>query len=357
MKHILFTLILASGFAASGCKPKSPATPNAQAAGGAAAIQVVAVPVRIEPVLETVPLVGSVTANEMVVLRSETEGLVETIHFEEGDSVDAGQLLVSLDATKLAASLDEAEANLKLSQANFDRARDLLRDQLISQQEFDQAAASYAASEASVNLRRRLQRDTRINAPFAGFVGARRISPGQVIDRNTVITSLVDLNPVRVDVQVPERYLSQLAVGQTIRFQVDAYRNETFDGEVYFVSPELDATTRTAQIKAMVANPDYRLRAGMFAKLELTVQLRESARVVPEPALVSDGDQFMVFVVDAEKQVSLRPVKVGLRMASKAEILEGVNEGDLVVVEGTQKLYPGAAARLADEDRMRPYLQ
>jgi membrane fusion protein (multidrug efflux system) len=342
--------------AGTACKPEATSGSGSGSGGGAPAVQVVAVPVRREPVLETVPLVGSIAPNEMVVIRSETEGLVETIHFEEGDRVSAGQLLISLDSTKLAASLAEAEANLQLSQTNYERARELLRDRLISQQDFDQEAAFLASSEAGVNLRRRLQRDTRIQAPFAGILGERRVSPGQVIDRNSIITSLVDLDRVRVDIQVPERYLSQIKVGQTIRFQVDAYPQTPFEGEVYFISPQLESTTRTAQIKAMVANPELRLRSGMFAKLELTVQLRDNALVVPEPALVSDGDRFQVFVVDAEKQVRLKTVRVGLRMAGKAEILEGLSEGDEVVVEGTQKIYPDAVVRLAGEDRMRPYL-
>jgi membrane fusion protein (multidrug efflux system) len=232
----------------------------------------------------------------------------------------------------------------------------LFRDKLISQQEFDQIAAQFQANEAGLELKRRQLRDTQIRAPFNGIVGARQISPGQVIGKNVTLTWLVDLDPVKVEVNVPERYLSQVVLGQSMEFGVAAFPNDRFKGEVYFISPQLDSATRTALVKARIPNPGHKLKGGMFANLALTLRLRDSAIVVPEPALVSNGDTVTVFVVDDKGTAQVRPVKVGLRLAGKAELLSGVQAGDKVVVEGVQKLFPGASVKPAPPESAAPYL-
>ncbi|MEI6341743.1 MAG: efflux RND transporter periplasmic adaptor subunit [Verrucomicrobiota bacterium] len=323
--------------------------------GGPMAVQVVAVPARQRPVTEVVPLVGSIAANESVEVKCEADGTVAEIRFEEGQRVEKGALLVALDETKFKATLGEAEAGQRLAEANFKRAQQLADGKLISQAEFEQASATFTMNEATVELRRRNLRDARILAPFSGIVGARLVSPGQVISRQSTLTSLVDLDTVKVEMNVPERNLGQVSVGQKIRFRVDSYPKDLFEGDVYFVSPQLDAATRTALVKARVTNRDGRLRAGMFAKLDLAIQLRDDALVVPEPALLSNGDAFSVFVVTPQTNVVIRPVKVGLRLAGKAEIVSGLTNGEVVVVEGHQKLFPGAPVKLAPEASAAAY--
>ncbi len=144
---------------------------------GPPVVQVVAVEARRQPVAETLSLVGSVAAKEMVDIKSETDGVVQEIRFQEGQRMEKGQLLVQLDESKLAATLAEAEANFKLSRANGERAQQLYKDKLISQQEFDQAAATFSMTQASLDLKKRELKDTRIYAPFSGVVGARYVSP------------------------------------------------------------------------------------------------------------------------------------------------------------------------------------
>ncbi|KAB2660077.1 MAG: efflux RND transporter periplasmic adaptor subunit [Verrucomicrobia bacterium] len=339
--------------ASVGCKPKPVAGGGR---GEGFVVQVVAVPVRQQAVVEVVPLVGSIAANESIEVKTETDGVVKEIRFAEGGKVPAGELLVALDDTKFTTSLGEAEANRELARANFDRAKHLQADKLIAQQEYDQAAATFAMNDATVELRRRQLRDTRVVAPFAGTVGARQVSPGQVISRATLLTTLVDLETVKVEMNVPERYLGQIQTGQKIRFRVDAYPKDRFEGDVYFVSPQLEAGTRTALVKARVANADGRLKAGMFAKLDLTVQLRENALVIPEPALMHNGDALGVFVVGPQSNAIPRVVTIGIRIAGKAEVTGGLKAGELVVVEGVQKLFPNAPVRLAPAAAAAPYL-
>ena len=334
---------------------KSPGA--AAGAAGAFAIRVVALPAREEPVIDTVSLVGSVTPNEMIEVKSEMDGMVKQIGFEEGQRVEKGQMLVLLEETKLAAALAEADANLRLAKTSFDRTADLHRNKLISQQDYDQAAATFSANEAGVDLKRRLLSDARMTAPFSGIAGSRQISPGQVISRNTLLTTLVDLDVVKVEVSVPERYLSQVHVGLGVGFKVAAFPGETFQGEVYFISPQLDTGTRTALVKARIANPGGRLKGGMFANLDLTLQLRKSALVIPEPAVINNGDITMVFVINTNHTAEMKTVKVGLRLAGRAEILSGLHAGDTAVVEGVQKLRPGALVELSGPESAAPYLR
>jgi membrane fusion protein (multidrug efflux system) len=316
---------------------------------------VVLLEARRQPVTESLTLTGTITPNEMVEIKAETDGIVQEILFAEGERVADSQLLVKLDETKSAAALAEAEAQLKLSQANHDRARQLFQDRLISQQEFDQTSSIFAVNQATVNMKQRDLKDARVNAPFAGVVGARQISPGQVITRTTVLTWLVDLNTVKVEVKVPERYLRQLSLGQPLEFSVAAFPGELFKGEVYFVSPQIDEGTRTALVKARIPNADAKLRGGMFASLDLKLQLREAAIVIPEPALMSSADAFLVFVVGADGKAQMRPVEVGLRMAGRAEVVKGLEVGEKVVVEGTMKLFPGAPVTAAPDEQSAPY--
>lgn len=351
---VLAVLALAGG---AGCKPAAaPGGAQGGPPGGGVAVQVVAVEARRQPVTESIPLVGSIAPNEVIEVKAETDGIVKEIGFDEGQRVEKGALLVALDETKLQAELHEAEANAQLSRATFARTEQLFRDNLLSQQEYDQAAATFAMTQAALERRERDLKDARVVAPFAGLTGARQISPGQVISRNSTLTWLVDLDPVKIEVTVPERVLNQLRIGQAVEFKVAAFPDETFQGDVYFISPQLDAGTRTALVKARIPNADHKLRGGMFASLDLALQLRDDALVIPEPAIINNGDATMVFAVTSTNTATMKPVKIGLRLAGKAEVLSGLEAGEQVIVEGTQKLFPGAAVKLAGPEAAAAYL-
>ena len=338
-----------------GCKPASLASGGT--GRGLPVFRVVVVESKVQAIAEMVPLVGTLAANESIEVKSEAEGVIQRIGFEEGAKVAAGTLLAALDTTKLAASLREMEASLELSRANLDRAKQLLSEKLISQQDFDQTSASFNVNQSGVELRRRMLKDTEIFAPFAGTIGARQVSPGQVISKATVLTTLVDLSVMKVEVTVPERFLGQILLGQAIQFSVDAFPSTLFTGTVSFISPELDSGTRTALVKARVANPEGHLRAGMFVKLDLSIRLKESALVIPEPALLSNGDSYSVFVVGPQTNAVLKPITLGIRLAGKAEVVSGLNPGDWVVVEGVKKIFPGAALQLAPASAAAAYLR
>ncbi|HEX7861154.1 MAG TPA: efflux RND transporter periplasmic adaptor subunit [Verrucomicrobiae bacterium] len=313
--------------------------------------QVVVAEARTQRVVETLSRVANIQANEMVEIKSETDGVVQEILFEEGQQVQKGQLLVKLDETRLAASMAQAEANFKLSQANFDRAKQLSEEKLISQQEFEQNAATFQANQANLDFMRRSLKDARILAPFEGIVSSRQVSPGQIITKNTILTWLIDYDPVKVEFHVPEKFLGQVKEKQRIEVAVEAFPNEKFSGEVFFVSPYVDQTNRTAQIKAYIPNADRRLKPGMFANLDLALVVRENSTVIPEAAVtqILTNSQAMVFGVDDSGTAQLKRIRTGVRLVGSIEVLEGLKPGDKVIVEGLQKVVPGAPVRIAQD--------
>jgi len=353
MRFSLFTIPLcALCLAVAGCRKK----PDAAAGPGSFAVQVVAVEAKRQPISESLSLVGSLAANELVEIKSETDGMVEEINFKEGERVEKGRVLFRLEESKFAASVAESDANFKVAHANFERSQQLVKEKLIAPQEFDTIAAQYHAAQATLELRKRLLRDARIYAPFGGIVGAREVSPGQVIARNTLLTWVVDLDTIKAEFNVPERFLSQVRVGQIIELSVATYADEKFPGEVYFISPHVDPVFRTVLVKAYVKNQELRLRPGMFANLDLTLKVREQAVLVPESAITISSDKASLYTIEGGDTAQLKPVTTGVRTGGKVEITGGLNGGELVVVEGTQKLRPGAKVKLAPPEAAQPYL-
>jgi membrane fusion protein (multidrug efflux system) len=342
MRNFILALLFGMVFIA-GCKK--------QAAGPAKMPppQVVVAEARRERVVETLSRVANIQANEMVAISSETDGVVQEMPFEEGQKVEKGQLLVRLDETKLAATLAQAEANFKLSEANFERAKQLAAEKLISQQEFEQNAATFQANQANLDFTKRQLKDAKILAPFEGVVSSRQVSPGQIITKNTIISWLIDYDPVKVEFHVPEKFLGQVKEKQPIEVTVEAFPNEIFRGKVFFVSPYVDPTNRTAQVKAYIPNPDHRLKPGMFASLQLTLLVRENSTVIPEAAItqILTNSQAMVIAVDGSGTAQLRKIKTGVRLVGAIEVLEGLKPGEKVIVEGLQKVVPGAPVRIA----------
>ncbi len=357
LMRFLPTIVLVLAFTGTACKPK-PAAPVAVAVAKTVRppTQVVVAEVKRETVSEKLALVGTFAADEQVEIKAEIEGVVQEINFEEGQPVEAGRMLFKLDESKLFLAIKEAESGFKLAQVNHTRAAQLLKEKLIPQAEFDQAAAQFEASRVVLELRNRHLKDARIHAPFDGVMSARNVSVGQVIARNTALVTLVKLDPVRVELSVPERYLGQLKLGQTIEVNVAAFPGYKFTGTVFFIGPQVDPSTRTAMVKARLPNPKRELLPGMLAQVELILAMRENAIVIPETAIGQNfGDnQASLFVVDSNQTVQPRKVRLGVRLPGKVEVLSGVAAGEQVVVEGLQKIAPGSKVKVAspnDEKR------
>lgn len=284
-----------------------------------------------------VATVGSLRADESVVVRPETSGRVERIHFTEGGTVGAGQVLFTLDGSLARAALNEASANLDNSRRTADRANRLGRDRLLSQSDIDTARARYAVDQARVESARTALSKLTLRAPFAGRVGLREVSVGEVVNAGQALVTLVRTDPIEVDFSVPETQIPNLRAGQRLTVSVDAYPGDTFGGEVAAIDPVIDPQTRSAKLRARIPNPDGRLKPGQFAKLTLdTGGGATTALLVPEQALMQDGDtRFVYAVVDGKAKRTT--VKTGARVPGKVEVTDGLKAGDVVITAGQAK--------------------
>ncbi len=322
---------------------------SAAAKGGAPApgsVTVEAVPVTIASLPQTITAVGSLRSDESVTLRPEVAGRISSIAFLEGQPVAKGAMLVRLDPAVPQAEAQQARANLVLARTKFDRAVDLAKSNFISGQAKDEAENNLKVAEASLQLAEAKLAKMDLRAPFSGVIGLRSVSVGDYVKEGADLVNLESIDPLKVDFRVPEVYMRQVKVGQPLQIQLDALPGKTFEGKVFAVNPLIDAAGRSVVIRAMVRNPDTSLRPGMFARVRLITRDAQNALVLPEQALVPQGDQQFVYRIVDGKAVRTK-VDVGQRRDAKVEILNGVAKDDLVVTAGQLKLRDGAPVSVA----------
>jgi len=266
---------------------------------------------------------------------------LKEIHFQEGQPVEKGAPLFTLDDSVYRAQLADAEAKLKLAEQTHKRTAQLFSNKYATAQSADESASNLAVSTAAVELARVQLEKAHIVAPFSGIVGLRHVSVGEYIAAGQALVNLEAIDPVKADFRVPERFLPAIKVGQTIRIKVDAFPGEMFEGKVYAIDPRLDIAGRSLVVRAMVPNRDQRLRPGLFARISVLLQLKEDALSVPEQAIVPQGDsQFVFKIVDGTAK--LTKVITGTRREGRVEIIEGLAAGDQVVTAGQLKIRDGA---------------
>lgn len=308
-----------------------------------------AVEVTIRPLEASVSTVGSLRAAEAVMLRPEIAGRIERIHVADGQPVEAGEALFSLDAALINAEVNEASANLDRSRRAHTRARELSGRKLISNADFDSAEADLAVDEARLASARARLEKTIIRAPFSGAVGLRQVSLGQYIGVGDDLVNVVKLNPMQVDFQLPEVRLTSLAPGVSVKVTVDAFPDRAFVGEIMAIDPQIDAAGRSVSVRALLDNKEVILRPGLFARVEVVLSANPAALMVPEQALWPMGDKHYVFRVEAEI-AKLLEVELGQRLPGWAEIVSGLAAGDVVVTAGQMKLRDGAPVQVQSRD-------
>lgn len=293
---------------------------------------------------DDVAAVGSLKSNESVVLRPEIAGRIAAIHLREGMPAAKGAVLVALDAATQAAELRQAEANLALSQANYRRTEDLYQKKFVAERARDEAAANLKVLEAAVALAQAKLQKTQIRAPFAGIVGIRNVSVGDYVKEGQELINIEDIGSLKVDFRLPESYLSRLQKGQAVELSADAMPGQAFKGVLDAIDPLLDASGRAISLRARLANPDLKLRPGMFVRVRLAFGGERQGLSVPEEALVPAGHDNFVFRV-AEGKAQRVMVKIGQRRGATVEIAEGLKAGDEVVTAGQLKLRDGVPVK------------
>lgn len=335
----LFVLAAAVS-AAPGCGKKSPS-----AAGGGFQMPptpVETAPVNRGPVSDRFTAVGTVEAGDAITVVSEIDGVIVALPFREGGQVQQGALLAQIDDATLRAEVERNEAVCQQSQTMYDRVKAVVDQKAGAPQDLDDADAALKVARANLALAKAQLAKTRVTAPFDGFVGARRISPGAFVRGGEPITDLASIAELRVTFSAPERLLGKLSRGSAVTVSTTAFPGVELTGRLDVIEPVLDPATRSARVIARVSNPKSLFRPGMSADITVVLSERAEALTVPNEAVFVQGNQPYVFVVNPDSSVVRAAVTLGTRLAADVEVTAGLQGGQTVVRAGHQKLYDGA---------------
>ena len=357
-KKIIYPVLAAVGIAAaSGAawwyQNKAPASatsasaPAAASASGAAGPakppSVDVVKVEIAKVTDDTQAVGSLRSRQGVMLRPEVSGRVTQLNFRDGDRVRKGQVLVQLDDQLPLAQVQQSQAELSIAKANHERNKDLVAQSFISQRSVEESAANLDVAIAKLALSQATAARLKILAPFDGITGIRTVNIGDYLKDGADIVNIEDIDAVFVDFRLPERFQSKVRKGQAAAVTLDALPGAKFVALIQAVDPLIDVNGRSVSVRGCIDNRQLQLRPGMFARVTAVFGERSNAKIVPEEAVVPQGSKAFVIRIKPGatpgSQVTQRvEVKVGIRRPGKVEILEGLDEGDTVVVAGQQRL-------------------
>jgi membrane fusion protein (multidrug efflux system) len=336
------------GGATASAAPKPGATPGGASArpAGGPVVRVVAMPSRVERLSLVVEALGTARANESIDVTSKVSNVVSAVRFVEGQQVRRGELLVELDGDQARADLAVAEAALTESASQLRRSRELYATKVLSDQQIEQIEATHAANTARVAAAQARVGDTMIRAPFAGRVGLRRVSVGSLVAPGTLITTLDDTHTIKLDFTVPETVIAAMQSGLLLEASSIAYPDQRFAGRVASVDSRVDPQTRSITVRATVPNERGLLKPGMFLNVRLA-RGEADMLVVPEESLVPEQGEVFVYVV-RDGTVAKRKIETGQRRVGTVQVVAGLEPGELVVTEGTQKLRDGASVDVVE---------
>jgi membrane fusion protein (multidrug efflux system) len=311
--------------------------------------------------------VGSLEAVQGITVSAELSGKIVQIDFKPGSLVKAGELLLRQDTSSEEAQLRAAEAAATLAKLNMERFGKLLIERTIAQSQFDNAEAAYKQAVAQAdNIRAGIAKKT-IRAPFAGRLGIRLVNLGQVINAGEPIVSLQSLDPIYVNFSLPQQQLPQLKPGLMVRVTADALPGDVIEGKITAINPQVDAATRNIRIQATLANPDERLRPGMFVNVAVVLPARDRVLVIPATAVLYAPYSDSVFVVEEKEDEGGGPpvrfvrqqfAQLGEKRGDFVSVVSGLREGQTVVSTGVFKLRNGQSVvvdnRLAPEFKLNP---
>lgn len=293
--------------------------------------------------------VGSLVAINGINVSTEVNGIVSEIIFKSGQPVEQGEILIRLDSSVDEAAVEALRAERKLTEVQFIRAKDLLKKNVMSKSEFDEAQARYDAASARVKQQEAVIKRKVIRAPFAGLAGIRQVDLGQYIEAGHPIVSLQMLDPIYVDYTLPERYLTRVKPGQVVKLQLDAIPGRVFQGEVSAVNSGVDTGTRTLKVRATLANTDGIMRPGMFAEVETVTGEAQPVLTLPRTAISFHTYGNFVFVIhsnEAGKPTVKRTAVDTLETRRGRVVIKGLPAGAQVVRAGLVKLRDGMPVKV-----------
>ncbi|MDR3423206.1 MAG: efflux RND transporter periplasmic adaptor subunit [Xanthobacteraceae bacterium] len=296
--------------------------------------------------------VGALRAVKGADLSLEVSGVVESISFNSGDDVEEGAALLKLRTADDVARLHSLEAMAELSDLTYDRDQKQFKMQAVSQATLDTDAANLKNAQAQVAQQQAIIDKKLLRAPFAGHLGIRAVDLGQYLGPGTVIVTLQALDPIFADFFVPQQSVSQVRLGQPVTVKIDAFKDQTFSGEISAINPKVDTGSRNVQVRATLKNPDHKLLPGMYATIDIATGAPHNYITLPQTAITYNpyGDTVYVIVdgkgndADGKRQLIARQtfVTVGPTRGDQVAVLKGVDEGDMVVTAGQIKLHNGS---------------
>jgi len=288
-------------------------------------------------VQDLVAAVGTLRANESVVIKPEIAGRIAKLGFSDGERIRAGRVMVQLDTSVPAAELEQVRAERALALAKYERAVELAEKNFVSAQARDEAGANLQVVDARLALARARLEKSSILAPFGGIVGLRNVAPGDFVKDGAELVTLEDTSSMKVDLRLPERVIGRLRRGQLLEISVEALPGRTFKASIDALDATVDANGRSILVRGRIPNTDEILRAGMFARAQVVLSERNDAVLAPEESIVPQGPDLFVWRVTEGKASKIK-VKAGVRRDAQVEILEGLAGGESIVIAGQLKL-------------------
>lgn len=321
------------------------------AGSAAAATSVIVAAAKVERFEDRIEALGTLRANESVQLSSSITETVSAIHFESGDRVAAGRLLVELTSDEEHAQLEEARATVEEARRQYDRVQSLQQQGTAAAALLDERRRDWEIARARLAAIESRLRDRLIKAPFDGVVGLRNVSVGALVEPGDLIATLDDDSRMKLEFPVPSLHLPALRPGLPVVAVTTAYGAREFRGEVKAIDSRIDPVTRSVLVRALLPNTDRALRPGLLMRVHLLSNIRDSI-VIPEEALMPLGDrQFVLVVNEADNNtVERREVRLGARRPGQAEILAGLRAGEKVITHGTTRVKPGDQVAVAAVD-------
>lgn len=314
---------------------------------GGSATPVVVTPATQQAFPLIVEALGTAVANESVNITAQQAETVEIIRFEDGDIVESGQILIELNNRAEEARVSELEINIAEAKRQLNRIKNLANQSAASEQLLDEQEARVKTLSAQRDVAQADLEELIIRAPFSGRLGTRMVSMGSLVRPGDLITTLDDLSVVKVDFNISELHLSTVSNGQTIYASSVAYPTEKFVGKITNIDSRIDPVTRSIRVRAQIPNEALKMRPGMLLQINLEKRVLD-ALVIPETALVPEGDSQFVFVVNGDEKAIKTMVKVGERKPGLVQVIEGLEPGQKVITEGTLRVRDGSAVRVLE---------
>jgi membrane fusion protein (multidrug efflux system) len=287
---------------------------------------------------------GTFLADESIALKSEISGKIDEINFYEGKPVNSKQLLIKLKSDDILAQIKKTKERLNFLELTEKRQKKLLAIEGISQEEYDITLSELSIQKAELEYFNSLLEKTKIYSPFAGTAGLRYFSVGSYITPNDVISNIYKIDRLKLEFSIPQKYFNLLEVGKSIEFTLPPMP-DIHNATIYAVDPEINATTRTVIARAYYNNAVKKIKPGSFAEIMLNTSFQDKKIMIPTQALIPDLESEKVYIFKDGKAV-FQNVKTGLRTTTEIEIVEGLNEGDIVISSGIMQLRPNTFVKI-----------